>query len=168
MPIVLSLALLAYPIAEIALFITVGQAIGLLPTLLIIVITAIVGMLVIRQQGFAGMEKVGRDLRAGRPPVDAMADSVLTILAGLFLVAPGLLTDVAGLLLLLPPVRAFVRRAVGSDVHVDVRVFGDDGGRIEPRTPTGARTSAEGQTNGTVIEGEFERMDETSVDSRRR
>lgn len=165
MPIVLALAFIIFPIVEIALLIKTGQLIGFWPTLGIVIGTGFAGAFLLRQQGFAVANRIGAELKAGRPPLEALADGAMLLVAGAFLLAPGILTDVAGLLLLLPPVRALVRRVIADRMHVTVDVFGDGPqgfpGDDAPRP--GGRDGG-----GPVIEGEFERLDERTRGPRKR
>lgn len=104
----LALTLLALPLIEIAVFILVGQAIGLLPTLLGVVIAAAAGAVVIRWQGIALLRDLQATLSRGQLPARKLADAMLVGLAGLLLVIPGYFTDLVGILLLIPPVRGFI------------------------------------------------------------
>ncbi len=96
------------PIIEIALFIQVGGAIGLWPTLGIVVLTALAGTLLVRAQGLATLRDVQRSLRGAGDPVGPLANAALILVAGVLLLTPGFFTDAVGFALLLPPVRAAV------------------------------------------------------------
>jgi UPF0716 protein FxsA len=107
----LFLIFVALPIVEIALFIVVGGAIGVLPTLLLVILAAVAGLGVIRMQGMNALGRLEAAVDRGEDPVGPIADGALKVIAGLLLVVPGFLTDAVGLLLLLPPVRrALMRR----------------------------------------------------------
>ncbi len=119
----LFLIFVAVPIIEIALFIEVGGAIGLGPTLAIVVLTAIAGTWLMRRQGLMTLERLQQSLAEGRNPADPMAQGAMILVAGVLLLTPGFFTDTIGFLLLLPPVRvALIRwitaRLMASDsVH---------------------------------------------------
>jgi UPF0716 protein FxsA len=110
----LFLIFIALPIVEIALFIVVGGAIGVLPTLLLVILAAVAGVGLIRMQGLNALGRLETAVDRGEDPVGPIADGALKVIAGLLLVVPGFLTDAVGLLLLLPPVRrALMRRGAG-------------------------------------------------------
>jgi UPF0716 protein FxsA len=98
------------PIAELAVIIQVGQWLGLLPTLALLVADSVLGSLLMRSQGRAAWRRFGEALRAGRPPAREVLDGVLVIAGGALLLTPGFLTDVLGVAFLLPPTRAVIRR----------------------------------------------------------
>lgn len=107
----LFLVFVALLIVEIGLFIVVGGAIGVLPTLLLVIAAGAVGLAVIRAQGLAALGRLEQAVSTGGDPVGPMAHGALTVVAGLLLLMPGFLTDALGLALLVPAVRrALVRR----------------------------------------------------------
>jgi UPF0716 protein FxsA len=110
MPLLLVALFIAVPIAELAVIIQVGQAIGVWWTIAILVADSILGSLLMRSQGRAVWRRFNAALQAGRAPAREVADGVLVILGGALLLTPGFLTDVFGLLFLLPPTRAAIRR----------------------------------------------------------
>ncbi len=99
------LILLAWPFAEIWVYIKVGAQMGAGNVILAILGTGFLGMLVLRYQGFKALNSMQADLARGALPTDALLDSVLLFGAGVLLILPGLITDGLGLLLLLPPTR---------------------------------------------------------------
>jgi UPF0716 protein FxsA len=111
------LAFLVLPIVEIAIFILVGQAIGVWPTLLLVVLSTFVGLAVIRRRGLALLRSIREAMGQRRLPAQAIADTMLAWTGGALLVIPGLLTSLFGLVLLLEPVRrlayALLRRLLG-------------------------------------------------------
>ena len=116
MLLLLILVFIALPIAELYVIIQVGEAIGALPTIAILVADSIVGSLLLRTQGRGAWRRFRTALAEGRVPAREVLDGALVIFGGAFLITPGFITDVLGVLLLLPPTRALVRRAL-------VRVF---------------------------------------------
>ncbi|HKH16694.1 MAG TPA: FxsA family protein [Solirubrobacteraceae bacterium] len=110
MPFLLVVLFIAVPIAELAVIIQVGQAIGVWWTIAILVADSILGSLLMRSQGRAVWRRFNSTLQVGRAPAREVADGVLVIFGGALLLTPGFLTDVLGLLLLLPPTRAVIRR----------------------------------------------------------
>lgn len=99
------LLLLVVPIIEIALFILIGQQIGLGWTLLGILVTAIGGTILLRIQGFRLLERIRTEMRAGRVPGRELAHGLLLLVAGILLLTPGFFTDALGFLLFVPGVR---------------------------------------------------------------
>lgn len=105
----LFLLLLAVPIVEIALFIQLGDVIGLWPTLALIILTAVIGTALMRAQGFAALQALQRSLEEGGDPKGPLADGAMILLAGLLLLTPGFFTDAIGFALLAPPIRAAIK-----------------------------------------------------------
>jgi UPF0716 protein FxsA len=97
------------PIAELAVLIQVGQAIGIWWTIALLVADSLLGSLLMRAQGRATWRRFTEATRAGRVPAREVLDGVLVIFGGALLLTPGFISDVLGLLLLLPPTRAVVR-----------------------------------------------------------
>lgn len=106
----LFLIFVGVPILEIALFIQVGDVIGLIPTLLIVVLTALVGTSLMRYQGLQALDRLRRSLDEGGDPVGPIAHGALILVAGILLLTPGFFTDSVGLALLVPAVRRRVIR----------------------------------------------------------
>ena len=112
------LSVLALPLIEIALFIVIGQAIGLLPTLFGIVLTGMIGALVLRWQGVAVLSEMQVRLQRGEMPARQMGDAMLIGLAGLLLLLPGYFTDLIGLVLLVPWTRELIYRLLARNLKV--------------------------------------------------
>jgi UPF0716 protein FxsA len=110
MILVLVLLFIVVPIAELYVIIQVGQAIGALPTIAILVADSLIGSLLLRSQGRLAWRRFNQAMSAGRVPAREVLDGALVIFGGAFLITPGFLTDVIGLFLLLPPTRAVARR----------------------------------------------------------
>jgi len=109
MGVVLLFLFLALPIAEIWVIIQVGGAIGVWPTLALLIIDGFVGAALARSQGRAAWERFNRALTAGRIPARETFDGAMIILGGALLLTPGFITDVFGFALLIPPTRDVVR-----------------------------------------------------------
>lgn len=126
--------LIALPIIEIAIFIKVGQTIGLLPTLALIIGAALLGGLLLRQQGLSVLTQLRSNVNSGRMPARSIADAMMIGVAALLLVLPGFLSDFVALALLLPPVRGWMYRALASRVTVvDTAGFHPSSRRAGPR-----------------------------------
>ncbi len=100
------------PLFELALLIQLGRLIGLAPTIALVLITGAAGAALARWQGLATLRRVQNEMAEGRVPTGALVDGLLILVAGAVLLTPGLITDVVGFLLLIPPTRAAVRRAL--------------------------------------------------------
>ena len=96
------LSFVVYSLAELALLIVIGQKMGVLNTLLLIVATSIFGIYVAKNKGMHSVQKVKDSLANGEAPGPAVIDAMLNFSGGLLLALPGFLTDILGLLLLLP------------------------------------------------------------------
>lgn len=114
----LFLAFLIVPLIEIGLFIVLGQAIGLWPTLLGVVVTALIGSFVIRRQGISLITEIRQMMQRGQMPARQMADGVMLAVSGALLMTPGYFTDTMGFLLLVPPIRLMIYEFLKSRVHV--------------------------------------------------
>ncbi len=97
------------PLAELYVIIQVGEAIGVLPTLALLLADAVLGSLLLRHQGRGAWRRFNEALAARRFPAKEVADGLLIVVGGTLLLAPGFLTDVVGIFLLIPPTRAIAR-----------------------------------------------------------
>jgi UPF0716 protein FxsA len=129
-----ALGLIVLPIIEIAIFIKVGQTIGLWPTLALVIGAALLGGMLLRQQGLSVLSQLRSNVDRGHMPGRTIADAMMIGVAALFLVLPGFLSDVVALALLLPPVRGWIYAALASRVTVvDAAGFRHAPGRDGPR-----------------------------------
>ena len=149
---ILFLLFLIVPIVEIYLLIKVGGVIGAFSTIFLVIFTAVLGAFLLRQQGFATMQRVQQSLAQGQLPAMAMLEGLVLLIAGALLLTPGFFTDTIGFLCLVPPMRRWMIRRLMQNVLV--KGFGPasgpqhDGSSQEP--PPGSR----------VIEGEYRREDD--------
>jgi UPF0716 protein FxsA len=168
----------AIPLLELALLLKIGQALGVWWTFFVIVSTAMLGVWVLYAQGFAVLKRTVESLQAGKPPIGPAVDGMFLMIAGGLLLTPGFLADALGLLLLIPPLRhataAWCVRRLLRSKNVRTTIFGADAVR-EDRRPGGGTDSREtfrkraapDSGAGPIIEGEFERLDERTVDKNR-
>lgn len=173
--IVVFLVLVGIPILEIALLVKLGQWVGVLPTVLLVLSTAAFGSYVLHRQGFKVFNRVMESINAGKPPVGPAIDGAFIMLAGGLLIAPGILTDLMGLLLLIPPlrhavaawsVRRFLRSAVVRTETFTQRTYNAHASQ-QQAWPGGPHVEPAANEDGPVIDGEFERIDERTVDARK-
>jgi len=110
----LVLLFVVVPLAELWVILAVGDAIGVVPTVILLAADSVLGAVLLRSQGRAVWTRFTEAWRAGRLPHREVLDGVLVIFGGAFLITPGFLTDLIGLALLLPPTRAVVRRILAG------------------------------------------------------
>ena len=142
------------PMAELAVLIQIGQAIGVWWTVALLVVDAVVGSMLARSQGRAVWRRFNEALRSGRAPAREVMDGALVVFGGALLLTPGFLSDILGAFLLVPPTRALVRAAL-------VRRFA---GRMvasmaapRPEGPRGRRSPSD--VEGTAVDVEPEVLD---------
>ena len=110
MVVALALLFLVVPIVELAVIIQVGQSLGVLNTIGLLLLVGFAGAWLVKREGLGVWRRFNAQVRNGVVPTREIADGVLIMFAGALLLTPGFLTDVLGILLLLPPVRAGMRQ----------------------------------------------------------
>ena len=136
-------------LAEIYVLVSVGQAIGGLSTVLLVVITAFIGSSLLRQQGWSTMAKAQQSMSEGRTPAMEMMEGVVILVSGILLLTPGFLTDALGLLGLMPWSRSyFINHFLEKNAE---RVFKQRTSVFINRTNSNEKKSNKDDT----IEGEF-------------
>ncbi len=144
----LFLLFLIVPLVEIYILIQVGSVIGALPTILMVVLTAILGAALLRQQGLSTLARLQHQLNAGELPAVTLLEGVVLLMAGGLLLTPGFFTDALGFAALVPGLRRHViRRMLRHYTLAAVHRYG-------PRPPGGGPSSPH---RPDVIEGEFKR-----------
>jgi UPF0716 protein FxsA len=101
----LLIAFIAVPLIEIALFIQVGGLLGLWPTLVIVILTAVAGTYLVKRQGIAVLNELKQSFHSGPNPAEPIAHGALILFSGALLLTPGFFTDAVGFSLLIPAVR---------------------------------------------------------------
>jgi UPF0716 protein FxsA len=136
-------------LAEIYVLVSVGQAIGGLSTVLLVVITAFIGSSLLRQQGWSTMAKAQQSMSEGRTPAMEMMEGVVILVSGILLLTPGFLTDALGLLGLMPWSRSyFINHFLEKNAE---RVFKQRNSVFINRTNNSEKKS----NKDDAIEGEF-------------
>ncbi len=139
------------PILEMIILIEVGGIIGALPTVALVVLTATVGIWLLRMQGIATLNRVQQKLQSGQIPETELLEGVMLLVGGALLLTPGFVTDAIGFICLLPgPRRPLARWIIRQSVFKTIHA-------------TGRRPSPGGQPGGRegpAIEGEFKREDD--------
>lgn len=151
MPYVL-LLFVSLPIIEIAVMLKVGDAIGWLPTLAIVIFTAFIGTYLLRQQGMATLNTARQRLDAGEMPAQQMLEGMLLLVGGVLLLTPGFVTDAFGFACLVPITRHWIAQKIASRSIVSVGgVVGFGGGGRPPAGHgpiEGGTTVGSGSTSG--------------------
>ena len=94
-------------LAEIYVLVSVGDAIGAWSTILLVVITALIGSTLLKQQGWSIMAKAQQNIAEGKTPALEMLEGVVILVSGVLLLTPGFITDGLGLLGLMPWSRSY-------------------------------------------------------------
>ncbi|MEO0329313.1 MAG: FxsA family protein [Pseudomonadota bacterium] len=126
--------LLFIPVLEIAVFILIGGEIGVFPTLGMILLTAIIGSILLRVQGFSILSRIQEKSRDGGIPGKELVNGVMIVIAGVLLLTPGFVTDSIGFLLFFPPFRQFLWSSVASRVIVSSGIPGNADPYADKRT----------------------------------
>jgi UPF0716 protein FxsA len=161
-PLLLVVALVVVPLVEVYVLVQVGQSIGALSTIALLVVMSVVGAFVLRREGARAWRAFRQALSAGRVPTREVLDGGLVLFGGALLLTPGFATDAFGLLCVLPPTRAALRRALTGFVRRRLGVAGtlaafgggDAAGRRGPRRPAGGAGAGGEVIDGSVVDGE--------------
>ena len=130
----------AVPIVELALLIRIGRAISVGPTIALVLLTGMLGAALARHQGIRALGRIQAELAGGRMPTGPMVDGLLILIAGLLLIAPGVLTDAVGFVLLIPPARRLIRRRLAGYFARRVTII-----HPGPFSPPGAAPHGDGR-----------------------
>lgn len=109
---ILGVLFVVVPIVELFVILQVGQVIGAWNTIGLLLLVSFLGAWLVKREGMGVIRRFRRQLDMGAIPGKELADGVLIIMAGALLLTPGFLTDIVGLVLILPPTRAAIRKAV--------------------------------------------------------
>jgi len=136
----------AVPLLELVVLLRIGQWIGLMPTVALVIATGVAGAALARQQGIRAFLAVQRELASGRLPGRSLLDGLAILVGGALLLTPGVLTDMLGFGLLLPPSRRWIRslalRSLERRVRegsVEFQVYGPDGAATTRRAEVHTR-----------------------------
>jgi UPF0716 protein FxsA len=142
---IIFLFFLAVPFIEIYLLLTIGGVIGVFPTVLLVVFTAVLGAWLLRQQGFATWQRMQASLAQGAVPAYEMIEGPILLVGGALLLTPGFFTDAIGFACLLPQTRRKFAQYIIEKQLINAQ--------------TGSPFQQEKPKNGNVIEGEFKKED---------
>ncbi len=139
----LALLFVLVPVLELMLLIQLGQVVGLLPTLALVVLTGVVGAMLARAEGLRVLWAFQQEVAAGRLPGQALQDGISVLVGGAFLLTPGVLTDVVGFSLLLPPSRRWIqarfRRSLEGSIQEGSVRFAFTGPGLWAQSPGSSR-----------------------------
>ncbi|CUH51461.1 FxsA family protein [Shimia marina] len=155
----LLLAFVAIPMIEIALFISVGGAIGLWPTLAIVLLTAILGTHLVRSQGIAALGSVQKSFNELDDPTEPLAHGAMILIAGVLLLTPGFFTDAVGFALLTPPFRSAMFHYARKRVRVQSFTMGGTQSTHFRAGPGFHADQGRHAGRSDVIDGEFSEVD---------
>lgn len=148
---ILLVLLIVVPLAEIYVLIQVGQVIGPLWTILLLILDSILGSWLIGREGRRAWRALREALSTGRMPAKELADGALILIGGTLMLSPGFVTDAFGILLILPFTRPFFRRVLTGIVTRQLVVRAT--GARRPGTGPDARRPGPGP-QGPVVRGE--------------
>lgn len=151
----LLIAFILVPLIEIALFIQVGGAIGLWPTLAVVILTAILGSWLVRSQGARELANLRTSFSDLRDPTEPLANGAMILFSGALLLTPGFFTDALGFALLFPPFRSWVYKNFRSKIRVQEFSMGQPTDQTQPRHP-----------QDTVVEGDYKVVNPTHEPSK--
>ena len=150
------LIFIVVPLVELTILFKVSDVIGIGATILLVISTAVIGVSLLKRQGLAAIRRARETLDSGEFPVESVVDGACLLVAGAFLLTPGLLTDTVGFSLLIPGLRRSLARWLfnkfSGSTHFHTEGFG-------PTPGNGPNHGGPPPSSGTVIEGEFEDVD---------
>ncbi len=149
---ILFLLFLTIPLIEIYLLIQVGEVIGALPTIFMVVFTAVLGVALLRWQGLVTLTRVQVAMARGELPAVAMIEGVFLLVAGALLLTPGFFTDAIGFVLLIP----LIRQSLAQSLLLRGMFQSGGGFQHDPFSTA----PPEKRHDPRIIEGDYERRDE--------
>src|SRR3954447_21015464 len=160
MPLLLILLFIVVPIVELFVIIQVGGAIGVLPTIALLIADSVLGSMLMRAQGRASWRRFNAALAEGRIPHREVLDGALVIFGGALLLTPGFVTDILGIVLLLPPTRVLVRGLIARRLLPRLVISRFGGPRPgSPNGPGGPPPRRSRPGGGSDVEGSATEID---------
>ncbi len=155
------------PIIEISVLMQVGAVLGVWPTIAIVIFTAWLGAKYVRQQGLSTLNSVQTKMAQGQMPSDEIVTGLMLLVAGVFLVTPGFVTDFFGLSLLIPNVRNAIVASVktqmknsgGHSQHFQFHGQHQQHNDFSSQQENPFNESIQSPHKGQTLDGEFERKD---------
>jgi len=125
------------PLIELWLLMLVSEQLGPATTIWLVLLTGFVGASLARRQGLQTWLAIQRETQQGKMPAASLVDAMMIFVAGVLLITPGMMTDVVGFSLLVPPVRAFLRKRFQNSIKVQAAASVQGFGAGFPGTPPG-------------------------------
>jgi UPF0716 protein FxsA len=152
------------PLIELYFIIVVGDMIGAFWTVLLVLLTAVIGVNLLRLQGMSTLSRAQRNMAQGAMPAMEMMEGVALAVAGVLLITPGFITDSIGFLLLIPASRRAIIRYIIARATVQAQFHGSSGGfyrssQYSRHQPKSGSSEPDGAKQGRTIEGEYHRED---------
>lgn len=149
------------PLVEIYFLVQIGEQIGAWKTVLLVIVTAVIGVVLLRQQGLKVLLKANQAMQAGQMPAQELFDGLILAVVGVLLVTPGFFTDALGFILLIPTVRKVLMRGL---LHKFVGSVSFSQSSAQYRSnefteTTKQREDIESSGNNRTIDGDFKRED---------
>jgi len=155
---------LVIPIVEIYFLLKVGDVIGAMPTIILVVLTAVIGAGLLRQQGLSTLARLQQNMGQGKIPAQEMIEGVLLAVGGALLMTPGFVTDTMGFLCLLPFSRTFIAKNImkRSADKLKAGVSAQMGGFTysSHHSNQSSNQSSQSQYDPDIMEGEFTEVEE--------
>ena len=150
--IVLFLIFVVVPVVEISILIEVGEQLGMLPTVALVILTAAIGATLVRSQGLQTLMAAQQKIQQGQQPGQEMIEGLMLAISGVLLVTPGFATDALGLLVLMP----FTRKPIAN--YLLTKMVKSGAGQ----NPFGGQGfNPQRQSSEDIIEGEFVNKDDS-------
>ncbi|MDM8546965.1 FxsA family protein [Candidatus Venteria ishoeyi] len=143
----LFLIFIIVPVIEIYLLITVGSIIGAWITILLIIATAMIGSVLLRQQGISALQRAQHNMQRGEAPAQELLEGLVLLIGGLLLITPGFFTDVLGFICLIPPLRRGLIRFFMQRLLQNIVVM---------------QSGYSNTQEGTIIDGEYQKEKDES------
>ncbi|MDP2559573.1 FxsA family protein [Psychrobium sp. 1_MG-2023] len=143
------------PIIEISILIQVGEQLGVMTTIALVILTAAVGASLVRSQGLQTLMSAQQKIQQGQQPGQEVIEGVMLAIAGVLLVTPGFVTDIFGLLVLTPVTRKLFANYLLSKMIVK----GMSGGGFHGQSPFQGGFGHPPQQDGDIIDGEYSNKD---------
>lgn len=143
----------AVSLLEIFVLVKVGSFLGALPTVALVIVTALIGSALVRSQGLQLIQQYQQRIAKGEMPGQQLVEGLMLIITGVLLVTPGFVTDFCGLLLLQPSIRGVIAKRLLANIKFSPAAM--SGGFSQPHSGF-----SKPNIDSDVIEGEFERKDD--------
>ncbi len=152
---------LVIPIVEIYFLLKVGDIIGAFPTIILVVLTAVIGAGLLRQQGLSTLARLQRNIGQGKIPAQEMIEGVLLAVGGALLMTPGFVTDTMGFLCLLPFSRTFIAKNIMKRSADKIKAgVGAQMGGFTYSSSYHSNETNQSPHDPNVVEGEFTEVEE--------